>query len=128
VIVGSKRGDRFVRARGAQGRFTPLKSEPLLRVLIADLVGAEVTRDTIGTLRADLADLRDRLDDATQTAEELSHRHDQLLLVIAFLRELLDLHDRLVDDVERLFSADEDDPAPTPGASTQANDSSSVTS
>src|SRR4029077_14668558 len=38
--------------------FTPLKSELLLRLLIADLVGEEVTRESIGTLRADVADLR----------------------------------------------------------------------
>jgi len=87
-------------------RFTPLKSEPLLRVLIADLVGAELTRDTIGTLREDLADLRARLDDSIGTAEELPHRREQLLLVIEFLRKLLDLHDELVDDVERLFADD----------------------
>src|SRR4249919_3418369 len=36
---------------------TPLKSEPLLRLLIADLVGKEVTRESMGTLRADLDDL-----------------------------------------------------------------------
>src|SRR5215510_7652578 len=41
--------------------FTPLKSEPLLRLLIADLVGEEPTRKSLVALRADLADLRDRL-------------------------------------------------------------------
>src|ERR687893_2829578 len=41
-------------------RFTPLKSEPLLRLLIADLVGEEVTRESVATLRDDLADLRVR--------------------------------------------------------------------
>src|SRR5580765_2926739 len=33
--------------------FTPVKSEALLRLLVADLVGAEVTRESIGTLRDD---------------------------------------------------------------------------
>src|ERR1044072_9156718 len=37
--------------------FTPLKSELLLRLLIADLVGEEVTRESVATLRTDIADL-----------------------------------------------------------------------
>ena len=40
--------------------FTPLKSEPLLRLLIADLVGEAATRESIRALRTDLADLRAR--------------------------------------------------------------------
>src|SRR5687768_3739301 len=40
--------------------FTPVKSEPLLRLLIADLVGEEVTREALATLRDDLGDLRTR--------------------------------------------------------------------
>ena len=43
--------------------FTPVKSEPLLRLLITDLVGEDVTRESVGTLRADIADLRTRLDE-----------------------------------------------------------------
>src|SRR6188472_3610475 len=34
-------------------RFTPVKSEPLLRVLIADLAGEAPTRASIGSLRDD---------------------------------------------------------------------------
>src|ERR671922_1892124 len=40
---------------------TPLKSDPLLRLLICDLVGEEVTRESLGSLRDDVADLRHRL-------------------------------------------------------------------
>src|SRR5688500_6189286 len=36
--------------------FTPLKSDALLRLLICDLVGEEVTRESIATLRAELAE------------------------------------------------------------------------
>ena len=81
-------------------RFTPLKSEPLLRVMITDLVGAEITRDTIGTLRDDVAELSAQLDDAELRAEALPHRRENLLLVIRFLRRLLDLHLELVQEVE----------------------------
>lgn len=82
-------------------RFTPLKSEPLLRLLIADLVGEAATREGIATLRVDIADLQKRLDEAEASADDLPHRRTYLLLVIAFLRELLELHLRLVDEVER---------------------------
>jgi DNA-binding PadR family transcriptional regulator len=87
--------------------FTPLKSEPLLRLLIADLVGAEVTRASLATLRDDIADLSARLDAAEEEAEALPHRRANLLLVIGFLRRLLDLHLDLIDEVER---------EPAPGA------------
>src|SRR6266513_1751317 len=42
---------------------TPLKSEPLLRLLICDLVGEEITRESMTTLRDDIADLQARLDE-----------------------------------------------------------------
>jgi DNA-binding PadR family transcriptional regulator len=82
-------------------RFTPLKSEPLLRLLIADLVGEPITRASIATLRADIADLHARLDDTEANAETLLHRRKYLRLVTGFLRRLLELHLDLVDEVER---------------------------
>jgi hypothetical protein len=81
--------------------FTPLKSEPLLRLLICDLVGEAVTRESMVALRADIADIEVRLDDAERGARELPHREKYLLLVVAFLRRLLDLHLHLVEEVER---------------------------
>jgi DNA-binding PadR family transcriptional regulator len=86
-------------------RFTPLKSDPLLRLLICDLVGEAVTRSSVVTLREDIADLMGRLDDAEETARALEHRSKYLLLVIDFLRRYLELHLDLVDQVEREFSA-----------------------
>ena len=84
--------------------FTPLKSDALLRLLICDLVGEEVTRESMGTLRADLDDIRVRIDDTRRTAAELPHREKYLLLITGFLDRLLDLHAELVDDVERELS------------------------
>jgi PadR family transcriptional regulator, regulatory protein AphA len=81
--------------------FTPLKSEPLLRLLLADLVGDDVTRESMATLRDDVADLITRLEDSAAAAEELPHRRKYLLLVNTFLRRFVDLHLELVDDVER---------------------------
>ena len=87
-------------------RFTPLKSEPLLRLLIADLVGEPITRRSMATLRDDIAELVDALDDAERTAAALPHRERNLLLVIKYLRRLLDLHLELVDEVERDFASE----------------------
>src|ERR671923_1493190 len=58
--------------------FTPLKSEPLLRLLIADLVGERVTRASMLTLRDDIADLQERVIDAEASAEALPHRRQYL--------------------------------------------------
>jgi DNA-binding PadR family transcriptional regulator len=84
--------------------FTPVKSDPLLRLLLCDLVGEDVTRESLATLRADIADHRRALDDSELTAHALPHREKYLLLVIGFLRRLLDLHLELVDEVERELS------------------------
>jgi hypothetical protein len=65
----------------------------------------------MATLRGDIEDLRHRLDDAERTANELPHRAKYLLLVVGFLRGLLDLHEELVDQVDREFHA----PAETGG-------------
>ena len=81
--------------------FTPLKSEPLLRLLIADLAGAQVTRTSMATLRDDVADLLGRLDETEAAARDFPHREKYLVLVVGFLRRLLDLHLEFVDEVER---------------------------
>jgi DNA-binding PadR family transcriptional regulator len=86
-------------------RFTALKSEPLLRLMICDLVGEVVTRESMGTLREDIADLKVRLDESVQAAAALPHRSKYLLMVIDYLRRMLDLHLDLVDEVEREFDA-----------------------
>ena len=78
---------------------TPIKSEPLLRLLIADLVGDDVTREGFATLQADLDDLRERLDESAAAAEALPHRRRYLLLVNDFLRRLVELHADLADEV-----------------------------
>jgi DNA-binding PadR family transcriptional regulator len=82
---------------------TPFKSDPLLRLLICDLVGEEVTRESLSTLRADIDDLRAAIDASIQSAKALPHREKYLVLAADFLRGLLDLHEQLVDDVERSF-------------------------
>jgi DNA-binding PadR family transcriptional regulator len=82
-------------------RFTPVKSEALLRLLICDLVGEAPTRESIAALRDDIADLEARLDETEAGADGLAHRRKYLLMVVDHLRGLLELHRQLVDDVER---------------------------
>jgi DNA-binding PadR family transcriptional regulator len=82
-------------------RFLPLKSDMLQRLLVADLVGEELVRETMGTLREDIADLLVRIDDAERSAAEFPHREKSLLLVAGFLRRLMELHLDFVDEVER---------------------------
>ncbi|HET6868869.1 MAG TPA: hypothetical protein VFH80_23355 [Solirubrobacteraceae bacterium] len=81
--------------------FTPLKSEALIRLLISDLVGDEATRQSIGHLREEIADLDMRLDDAERRAAELPHRERSLKLVFSFLRDYVDLHRKLIERVEQ---------------------------
>ena len=87
-------------------RFTPLKSEMLLRLLIADLVGDEPTRRSIATLREDIADLYLRLAEAEASAAALPHRSRYLLLNVGFLRGVLELHLEFIDEIERELGPD----------------------
>ena len=82
-------------------RVTPLKSDPLLRLLIADIVGEAATREGVAALREDIAELSARLDEAEARADTLPHREKYLLLVTGFLRRYLALHLELVEEVER---------------------------
>jgi PadR family transcriptional regulator, regulatory protein AphA len=84
---------------------TPVKSEPLLRLLLADLVGEELTRQSLATLRQDVADLRSRLEESTAGAASLPHREKYLKLVYGFLRQYVVLHLELVEEVERELAA-----------------------
>src|ERR687897_2597855 len=85
--------------------FTPVKSDALLRMLICDLAGEEVTRESMAALRDDLDDIAARLDKAEEAAHGLPHREKYLLIVTRFLRRYLELHEELVDEVERELGA-----------------------
>lgn len=81
--------------------FMPLKSDALLRLLICDLVGEKTTRESMATLRDEIADIQQRLDDAERGATQLPHREKYLRLAFSFLRRFVELHQQLIDDVER---------------------------
>lgn len=86
--------------------FTPLKSEALIRLLMCDLVGEEITRQSISTLRGDIHDIEHRLQDAELRAAGLPHREKYLRIATDFMRRLLDLHLDLIDQVERDVSVE----------------------
>jgi DNA-binding PadR family transcriptional regulator len=88
-------------------RLTPLKSEALVRLLIADLVGEAQTRAGILTLREDMADLLARLDVTEASAQTLPHRRKYLLMITGFMRRFYELHSALIDEVERHLDATE---------------------
>ena len=87
-------------------KFQPVKSDLLIRLLICDLVGEGPTREAVATLRDDIADLEERLDESELSAEELPARRKYLLLVYGFLRQWLELHLEFVDELERELSPD----------------------
>ena len=63
-----------------------------MRLLVADLVGEATIRESIATLREDIADLAARLDTAEAMAETLPHRRKYLLLSHQLSRRLLEVH------------------------------------
>ena len=87
--------------RCANGRhahhFTPVKSELLTRLLIADLVGEPATRESALALRGEIADLEARVATTEASAKTLPHRSKYLLLVTGYLRGVLALHRELVE-------------------------------
>jgi len=85
-------------------RFTPLKSEALVRLLIADLVGEAPTRASLRGLRPELDELRGLVDEAAERASRLPHRSRYLTLVNDFVRDLVDLHESLIERVEQELS------------------------
>ena len=58
----------------------------MCRLLLCDLVGEPATRASLMTLREDIAELIDRLEDSEATAQALPHRSKYLLLVNEFQR------------------------------------------
>jgi DNA-binding PadR family transcriptional regulator len=88
--------------------FTPVKSELMIRLLIADLAGEAATRASILPLREEIADLETRVAELEASAENLPHRRKYLLLSAGFLRGVLELHRELIDEVERELAPDDD--------------------
>src|ERR1700758_5431100 len=86
-------------------RFTPFKSEALLRTLATDLVGEEAVREGFESLRDDLDDMRARVEETAVRAKALPHREKYLNLGLEFIEGLIGLYEELVEKVEKDFAA-----------------------
>src|ERR1700745_908165 len=86
-------------------RFTPFKSEALLRTLATDLVGEDAVREGFATLRDDLDDMRARVEETAVPAKALPHREKYLNLGLEFIEGLIGLYEELVEKVEQDFAA-----------------------
>jgi hypothetical protein len=75
-------------------------------VMLADLVGEGPTREAVSSLRGEIAELSAQLDAAVDSAAGLPHREKYLLLVIDFLRGLMQLHLDWIESVERELAGD----------------------
>ena len=85
-------------------RFTPLKSDALLRLLAADLVGEPIIRDCMATLRDDLDQMRAAVAETRDRAAALPHRQKYLDIGLDFVEGLIGLYEELVERVERDFA------------------------
>ena len=86
---------------------------PLLAQHVFDLVGEEVARESMATLRDDLADIAARLQDAERRAADLPHREKYLRLVTGF-SPLPRAAEELLDDVERELASQRTPRSPQP--------------
>jgi len=78
-----------------------LASDPILRLLAADLVGEAPARESLLRMREDITDLRSRLHDADEAAHTLPHREKYLLLNHRLAGRVLDAYDQWLDEIER---------------------------
>lgn len=73
-------------------QFSRMQLEPAWRLLAADLVGDEPVRESLGALRAEIADLLARLDVAEAMAASIPHRERYLLLNHRLARRVVEAH------------------------------------
>jgi DNA-binding PadR family transcriptional regulator len=81
--------------------FPGVPTQPIVRLMAADLVGAAPVLESLGALRTDITDLLGRLDVAEAVAATLPHRERILLLNHRLARSVLQAHLDWLDAVER---------------------------
>ena len=78
-----------------------IQHEAVVKLLAADLADDATVLASLQAMRAEIADVRTRLDAAEDVAAMLPHRARYLRLVHSLGRGLLDVHERWLDEVER---------------------------
>lgn len=81
--------------------FPRVTGEPIVRLLAADVVGEDATRESLLAMRAELVLARRELDEAVLRAETLPHRRKYLLLNHALARRIVDAYDAWLGEVEQ---------------------------
>jgi hypothetical protein len=71
---------------------------------VADQAGEPATLRGLAAFRDDVTDLFERLERTLASADQLPQRRNYPVFVNDFLRRLLDLHLKLVDEVEHELS------------------------
>jgi DNA-binding PadR family transcriptional regulator len=84
--------------------FPGIPTQPIVRLLAADLVGAAPVLESLQALRSDITDLLARLDVAEAVAPTIPHRERILLLNHRLARNVLQAHLDWLDAVDREFS------------------------
>jgi DNA-binding PadR family transcriptional regulator len=80
--------------------FPRIQNEAVVRVLAGDLVDDRVLLESLQGLRAEIEDLRSRLDTAEEIAATLPHRERYLRLVQSLGRRMLTVHEEWLAEVE----------------------------
>ena len=87
-------------ARAVEGK----ANRALVRVIAGDLVGDDAAvLEGLEPLRADLADIRRRIELAEERARSLPHRERNLLLAHGLTLRLVAAYEEWLDEVERKF-------------------------
>ena len=81
--------------------FPGIPTQPIVRLLAADLVGIEPVLESLQALRSDITDLLARLDVAEAVAATLPHRERILLLNHRLARNVLQAHLDWLDAIDR---------------------------
>lgn len=81
--------------------FPGIPTQPIVRLLAADLVGVEPVLESLQALRSDATDLLARLDVAEAMAATIPHRERILLLNHRLARDILRAHLDWLDGIEQ---------------------------
>jgi len=84
--------------------FPGIPTQPIVRLMAADLVGTEPIRESLHALRSDITDLLARLDVAEAVAATIPHRERILLLNHRLARSVLQAHLDWLDAIDQELS------------------------
>jgi PadR family transcriptional regulator AphA len=78
-----------------------LAGEPPVRIISADLTGEGPVRESLLTMRAEIAELRTNAEELEQRASTIPHREKYLLLNARLAKHVLDAYERWLDEIEQ---------------------------